>query len=66
MKKKCNPRSFPLLGGCNWTRALQSSPFQIYKNFKKSQKLLSFKTKQKIDGEKMCKKNAIVLVFQYK
>ena len=28
-KKKCYPLSFPILGGSDLTRALQSSPFQI-------------------------------------
>ena len=27
-KKKCYPLNFPIIGGCNSTRALQSSPFQ--------------------------------------
>ena len=26
--KKCYPSSFPILGGRNWTRALQSRPFK--------------------------------------
>ena len=29
--KKCYPLSFTLLGGCDLTRALQSSPFRIQK-----------------------------------
>ena len=28
-RKKCYPLSFPILGGRDWNRALQSSPFQI-------------------------------------
>ena len=36
MKKKCFSLSFPILGGLDSTRALQSSPFQKYKNLKKS------------------------------
>ena len=31
-EKKCYPLSFPILGGRALTRALQSSPFQKYKN----------------------------------
>ena len=42
--KKCYPLSFPILGGHNSTRALQSSPFQKYKNLKKSQEI-TFKKK---------------------
>ena len=36
-EKKCYPLSFPILGGCDSTRALQSSPVQKYENLKKSQ-----------------------------
>ena len=35
-RKKCYPLSFPILGGHNSTRALQSRPFQKYRNLKKS------------------------------
>ena len=38
-EKKCYPLSFPILGGHNSTRALQSSPFLKYGNLKKSQKI---------------------------
>ena len=41
-KKKNFPLSFPILGGRDSTRALQSSPFQKYKNLKKSQKFTFF------------------------
>ena len=36
------PFSFPILGGRDSTRPLQSSPFQKYKNLKKSQKITYF------------------------
>ena len=39
-KKKCYPLSFPVLGGPDSTKALQSSPFQKYKNIKNLKKLL--------------------------
>ena len=42
-KKKCYPLSFPILGGRDSTRALQSSPFQKYENLKKSQKFTFFR-----------------------
>ena len=35
-KEKCYPLSFPILGGRDSTRALQSIPFQKYKNLEKS------------------------------
>ena len=41
-KKKCYPLSFPILGGRDSTRALQSSPFQKYENLKKSKKFTFF------------------------
>ena len=43
-KKKniCYPLSFPILGGRDSTRALQSSPFQKYENLKKSKKITFF------------------------
>ena len=34
---QCFPLSFPILGGRDSTRALQSSPFQKYENFKSAQ-----------------------------
>ena len=43
-KKKCFPLSFPILGGRHSTRALKSSPFQKYKNLRKSQNI-TFKNK---------------------
>ena len=36
------PLSFPILGGRDLTKALQSSPFQKYKNLKKSLKITFF------------------------
>ena len=45
-QKKCYPISFPLLGGRDLTRALQSSPFQKYKNLKKFQKFTFFQNKK--------------------
>ena len=54
--KKCYPLSFPILGGCNLTRALQSSPFLKYENFENYQKLF-FLTKIK-------KRNAFLLFLQ--
>ena len=38
-KEKCYPLSFPILGGGDWTRALQSSPFHKYKKLNKSEKI---------------------------
>ena len=38
VKKSENPLSFIILGGRNSTRALQSNPFQKYKNLEKSLK----------------------------
>ena len=38
-QEKCYPLSFPILGGCDSTKALQSSLFQNYKNLEKSQKI---------------------------
>ena len=56
--KKCFPLSFPILEGRNLTRALQSSPFQKYKNLEKSQKTLFFREKKceekQIRREKKC------------
>ena len=34
-EKKCDPLSFPILGGRNSTRASQSGPFQKYHNLEK-------------------------------
>ena len=67
-KKKGYPLSFPILGGRDSTRALQSSPFQKYENLKKSQKFTFFLFFiffffKFFFVEK--KKNAIILVFQY-
>ena len=45
LKKKGYPLSFPILGGRDSTRAFQSSPFQKYKNLKKSQKFNFFRDK---------------------
>ena len=36
--KKCNPLSFPILRGHDSTGAVQSSPFQKYKNLEKYKK----------------------------
>ena len=50
------PLCFPILGGCDSTRALQSSPFQKYANLKKSQKITFFKEKKiwrKKNGKKI-------------
>ena len=41
-QKKCYPLSFPILGRCDSTRALQSSLVQKYKNLEKSQKITFF------------------------
>ena len=41
-KNRFFPLSFPILGGRDSTRALQSSPFQKYENLKKSQKITYF------------------------
>ena len=49
-KKKCYSLIFPISGGRDSTRPLQSSPFQKYENIKKSQKftfLFLFFEKQK-------------------
>ena len=54
-RKKCCPLSFPILGGRDLTRALQSSPFQKYENLK-----IHFFFPPKKE-----EKNAILLVFQY-
>ena len=40
--EKNYPLSFPILGGRDLTRALQSSLFQKYKNLKKSQRIPFF------------------------
>ena len=70
LQKKCFPLSFPILGGRDSTRALQSSPFQKYKNpknLKKSlffQKKRNFKEEEKVSQNKKLK-NDILLVFQY-
>ena len=37
-----NTLSYPVLGGCNSTRVLQSSPFQEHINLKKTQKIIFF------------------------
>ena len=42
-KKKCYPLSFPILGGRDSTRALQSSPLQKYENLKNLKNSLFFK-----------------------
>ena len=47
-KKKCYPLSFPVLGGHDSTRALQSSLFQKYEKLEKSQKFTFFNNKKKI------------------
>ena len=41
-QKKNHSFSFPILGGRDLTRALQSSPFQKYENLEKSQKITFF------------------------
>ena len=46
-RKKCYPFSFPILGGRDSTRALQSSPFQKYENPKKISKITLKKLKLK-------------------
>ena len=55
-EKKCFSLSFPILGGRDSTRALQSSPFQKYKNIKKYQKSLKrkFRKKSFAKKEKKC------------
>ena len=45
-KNKCYPLSFTILGGRDSTRALQSSLFQKYENFKKSPKITFFQKKK--------------------
>ena len=62
--KKCYLLNFPILGGRNSTRALQSSLFQKYKNLKKSREITFFFFLNKFEI-KDAKKNAILLVFQY-
>ena len=66
--QKCYPLSFPILGGRDSTRALQSSPFQKYENLKKTKKFTFFQKKKNFEEKKIVakkKKNAILLVFQY-
>ena len=58
-RKKCYPLSFPILGGCNSTRDLQSSLFQKYKNLKKSQKI----TLKKFRKGKCLQKKCYPLTF---
>ena len=41
-KNICYPLNFPILGGSNLNRPLQSSPFQKYENLNKSQKITYF------------------------
>ena len=49
LPKNCYPLSFPIVGGHNSTRALQSSLFLKYKNLKKLKKNTFFpNTKKKI------------------
>ena len=64
-QKKCYSLSFPILGGRDSTRALQSSPFLKYKNLKNN-----FYSKKKFKEKKLPQeinkiKNVILLVFQY-
>ena len=55
LTKKGYILSFPILGGRNSTRALQSSLFQKYKNLEKSQKITFFQQQKKV-GEKIAEK----------
>ena len=54
--EKSYPLSYPILGGRDSTRALQSSLFQKYENLKKLLFWILFAKEKKI---------AILLVFQY-
>ena len=62
-QKKCYPLSFPILVGIDLTRAFQSSPFQKYKNLRKS--FFSSSFFKIFFSEKKKKKDPILLIFQY-
>ena len=64
-REKKYPLSFPILGGRDSTRALQSSPFQKCENLKKSPKFTFFKFFLLLKKKLPTKKIAILLVFQY-
>ena len=44
--------SFPIFGGCDWTRALQSSWFQKYENITNIKKSLFFNNKKYFEEKK--------------
>ena len=66
-KQKCYHLSFPLLGGRDLTRALQSSLFQKHENLEISQELFFFskvfRERKKNCQKKKKRKTAIFLVF---